>query len=276
MGSTAPFPRNRKAIPLRTSLLTLAALLAATGPALSVEIQSHRALYQLSLDSRTPDSNVAGAGGTMMFQWTEGCDGWTIEQRYRSEFRYADGRAVSLVTTFSSFETLDGTDYSYSLVNQSDGTVFETLRGRATLDAPGGTGEARYREPEPGEATLPDNSWFPTWHTIEVIERAMAGDVVFNAHLFDGTTDQPTAEVNAIIGPAAAPRDAETFDGLLAFDNWPIQMAYFESDSATGTPDYEVSINLFANGIADELVFDYGEFALRASLKELETVPGGC
>ena len=48
----------------------------------AVEVQPHRALYDMTLESAKPNSGVVGATGSLAYQWGESCDGWTIEQRY--------------------------------------------------------------------------------------------------------------------------------------------------------------------------------------------------
>jgi hypothetical protein len=53
--------------------------------------------------------------------------------------------------------------------------------------------------------------------------------------------------------------------------------AYFPrnptSDRPAGTPEFEVAYRLFQNGVATEIVFDYGTFAMRATLSKLEALP---
>ncbi len=58
-----------------------------------------------------------------------------------------------------------------------------------------------------------------------------------------------------------------------------MRIAFFGKDNNGGgasSPDYEVGLRYYANGVADELNMDFGEFAVNGRLETLEAVPGGC
>jgi hypothetical protein len=58
-----------------------------------------------------------------------------------------------------------------------------------------------------------------------------------------------------------------------------MRIAFFERGAGTSgasQPEYEVGLRYYENGIADDLVMDFGEFAIRGSLLELTSAPGGC
>ena len=46
-------------------------------------------------------------------------------------------------------------------------------------------------------------------------------------------------------------------------------VSYFSPDKDESTPDYQVSFDLYENGVATGLVLDYGEFALSGKLADL-------
>src|SRR5258707_13199360 len=72
--------------------LTLALALAG-GRAGAVDIAPHRALYTMSLGTAKQNGGVVAARGSMVFEWGETCDGWTVEQRYKLRLRYAEASA---------------------------------------------------------------------------------------------------------------------------------------------------------------------------------------
>src|SRR5271156_1780995 len=76
--------------------------------AASAEIAAHRALYTMSLAGSKTDSGVAGAQGTMGYQWGESCDGWTVEQSYKLTISYAESQDVNIVSSFVTWESKDG------------------------------------------------------------------------------------------------------------------------------------------------------------------------
>ncbi len=64
---------------------------------------------------------------------------------------------------------------------------------------------------------------------------------------------------------------------LLAEPSWPVRMAFFKIDTETGEPDYEMNLNLLANGVARTMQIDYGDFSVTGTLSDIEPIPGpGC
>jgi hypothetical protein len=54
-------------------------------------------------------------------------------------------------------------------------------------------------------------------------------------------------------------------------------MAYYNVENSTDTPEFEASFLLIENGVLSELVLDYGEFSLDATLEKLELLePPDC
>ena len=47
-------------------------------------------------------------------------------------------------------------------------------------------------------------------------------------------------------------------------------VSYYAIDGRTDTPEYEVSFDMYDNGVATGLVLDYGDFALSGTLTDLK------
>ena len=59
--------------------------------------------------------------------------------------------------------------------------------------------------------------------------------------------------------------------------SWRIHLAYFLLDKQTMEPNHEQDFRIFANGVVDELVIDYGDFTIDAVLEDLKPLPEpGC
>jgi outer membrane protein OmpA-like peptidoglycan-associated protein len=115
--------------------LSLAAVLSiVAGPVLAAEIQPHRALYGLSLDSAKPSGGVLGANGAMTYEWGETCGGWTVEQRFRLRLEYADQDAAEISSNLVTWESKDGTRYRFNERRLRNGEVDEEIRGEAHLN----------------------------------------------------------------------------------------------------------------------------------------------
>ncbi|MEQ8166430.1 MAG: DUF1849 family protein, partial [Alphaproteobacteria bacterium] len=61
--------------------------------------------------------------------------------------------------------------------------------------------------------------------------------------------------------------------GLPDIGRWNVQIAFYDPDNRNGAPDYEMSVRLFENGVAEAMVLDFGNFTVRASLEEFEFLP---
>src|SRR5438132_13170805 len=91
----------------------------------AADIAPHRALYSMSLGQTHGDAGVTGAGGTMAYQWGEGCDGWTVEQRYRLKMGYAETPDVSIASNFVTWEAKDALRYRFNQKETRNGTDHE-------------------------------------------------------------------------------------------------------------------------------------------------------
>jgi hypothetical protein len=248
--------------------LTVGLPLAAT----AVDVEPHRAVYKMTLERAQSASGVVGAGGTMLYQWADSCDGWTIEQRYKLRMQYSEQEDAELSISFVTWEAKDGLRYRFNVRKLKDGETTEELRGDAHLDAPGGSGEAKFVRPEATTVGLPAGTLFPTAHTLALIEAATAGATFLSKQVFDGGTVEGPFEVTGGIGSAHAV-DAGAKDPLLRKRWWPIRLAFFPADSQSPQPDYELGMDLQDNGIARELILDYGNFVVRAKLESIEAMP---
>ena len=254
---------------LAATLGVLALVLAVpVGMATAAEIVSHRAIYLLTLGSSSSASGIFDARGTMAIEWAASCEGWTVQQRITLKLISNDNREIDADTGFTSWESSDGLKYRFSLRSTRNGELDEELRGHAQLSRPGGPGKAEFITPPDIRMDLPPGAIFPTEHTVLLIERAEAGDLSLLRVVFDGATKEGAAEVNAFIGRPLPP--VETHSAIAGRVSWPVRLAYFDLSSDALEPHYELSVRLFDNGIAEELVMDYGDFTVNADINQIE------
>ena len=251
-------------------------VLAGASPVAAVEIAPHRAIYDVHLSQLRSGTAVRDVDGQMLFQWADACDAWIVDQRYHLDFLYQEGQNIEVNTSYATWETKDGLAFTFNLRRTSNGAVEEELRGKASLDEEGLGGSADFRLPDEHVQDLPAGTLFPTAHTIELIERAVDGEAFFVATLFDGSEAEGLVELSAVIGDQQDADDGAE-DPLLAGPSWSVQMAFFALAQESATPDYEITVRLYANGVIDEMLIDYGDFVMAAELAELEVLePSGC
>lgn len=241
----------------------------------ATELGPHLASYSMALHSTRPSSGIASASGGMTYKFTDACDGWTIENRTALTFAYNEGAQVNTIWEFVTWEAKDGLTYRFRVRSLRDGVVAEEVDGTATLDGHGMGGVAEFTKPEPTTVKLPKGTLFPTEHTLRLLERAEAGEKVFNRVVFDGSGVDGPFEVNALIGgktPAGATAD-EAKQALTNLPSWRFEMAFFPVAAQEAMPNYEVGLRYFSNGVAKDVVQNFGDFALRARLDRLEGLP---
>lgn len=255
-----------------------AALSAAAAPAFAAGLVPYRALYKLTLASSKSGSDVVAASGAEYDEVGETCDGWTEQQRLRLRFEYGQEPSVDITSNLVTWEAKDGLRYQFDQRRQQTGEADEEIQGEARLDGPGKGGTVDFEKPKATKLTLAPGVLFPTAHTIELITRASAGDELVTRRVFDGDEVANASQVTAVIGPALAPGAADgsaspLASPLLAHKSWSIRLAYFPPDDQSGVPDFEQTVRLVDNGVAQEMLMDYGDYAIRATLTELEPLP---
>jgi EipB-like len=263
------------------------ALILACAPAgLAADIDPHRALYSLALESARSGSGILGASGAMYYQWGETCDGWTVEQRFQLGLLYAEAGGSELSSTLVTWEAKNGLRYRFDERRMHDGDLDEELHGEAHLDGPGKGGVAQFTKPENVTIKLAPGVIFPTAHTILLIDRATAGDQFMAREVFDGSSVDNATQITAVIGAQQKPlpipniaagknrnRDDPARSKLLQRPSWPVRLAFFPADSKSETPDYELGMRLLSNGVSQAMELDYGDYVIKAKLDDIEALP---
>lgn len=261
------------------SLLALAALLAVPAvvpatpaQAASAGIVAHRALYKVSLARAASSSEIIDVNGRMGFEWRDDCDGWAIEQRYLMSFSRASGDGYEISSKYTTWESKAGDVYRF-IIERERGGGSERIRGSAALPLPLGTGDgkATFSDPRPEEILLGSETLMPTEHTMRLLAEAKQGKRFFRATVFDGSEVEAGSLVSAVIGARRSGKPPIEHPAL-AGEYWPVRLAFFKPDSAESRPDFEMSVDLLANGIARRMVLDYGDIRVAMTLERLETL----
>jgi hypothetical protein len=237
---------------------------------------SHRASYDMRLATSRSGSGIVGAGGTMNYTFTDGCDGWTVETRTDLTMMQAQGGPLETSWDFLAWESKDGATYRFRVRNTRNQAVVEAYDGTATVGKNGGKAVFNLAEGEEKVIDLPPGTLLPTHHTQELVNVAQSGRSFLSAPVFDGSGIKGAFLVTAAVGrqvPPDAPHEVDAPD-LLGGPAWPMTLAFFSPDTPNSeTPDVEMSLNYHSNGVAENLLQDFGDFALRGILRKLEKLP---
>jgi hypothetical protein len=260
---------------LRPTLLAALVLAALPNVAGADKFAPHRALYDMNLRYAERDANIVAVRGEMLADWSETCEGWTLEHRSTFDIEVAGEDPVRVTTNVTSWESRDGLTYRFSVRNvERDGSE-ERIEGAARLEGKGKGGSVAYTKPDAKIVPLPVGTIFPTAHSEEALAAAGAHPAAFKRVVFDGLSGDGLFEVSAVIGAphSKGPAEREAVKALAQLPSWPAHIAFFRHGSADAAPDNEMSFRMYENGVSDDMTIDFGTFKVLARLKALELVP---
>ena len=151
----------------------------------------------------------------------------------------------------------------------------QQVDGDANLASPGGTGEIHYTTPTDKTMPLPTGTLFPMAHTAAIIAAAQDGKKFLTLPLFDGTGDEGAQNTSVFFsswnGPTAAP-----YPDLAELPSGRVRVAFFARKDTAQSPDYEVGMRYWSNGVADGLNMDFIDFVVNGKLATFSMPPPHC
>jgi len=255
---------------------SLAFAAAAEGAGLS--LQSHRAVYELAL-LNAREGSLSSLSGRLVMEWGQDCDGYILNQRMVTAVDYARGGQALNDFQVTSWESRDGLVFRFSSRDATNGRVTEEIDGKAEMQSAGTAGMVRFRKPRELELSLPAGTVFPSEQAIQLIRAAENGKKSRNLIVFDGSRVDGLYETFNVIGnerPPQSESEAGKHALLAGKRSWYVHIAYFAyqpGEPETGVPEFQIGYRLFQNGIATDIVLDYGEFSLGGELSALEELP---
>lgn len=214
----------------------------------------------------------------MVYELTgSACEGYTQNMRFVTRTSGPEGSMRINDLRTSSWEETGGKRLRFSTTQYQDELLAETAQGDAGRDAAGITVELV--KPSAKALKVKGNVYFPIQHSIALIEAAREKRPIFTADLYDGSEKgEKVYATSAVIGRETAPgatrvpAEVKNVDKLVSLPSWPIAISYFEpgSEKRDAVPTYELGFRFFENGVSTGLRIDYGEFAIRGELKELD------
>ncbi len=235
-------------------------------------LTSHRAAYRLKLDSSHRMSGLAGVNGGLVIEWQRSCDGWLSHQRLGFVAATEGGGDFSHDVRFSSWEASDGSQMRYTVRSYDGDQLREEYMGKATIESPDGSGIASFTKPDEREVALPPGTVFPADHFNRVLTEAGNGNAFISHEVFDGWGYDALTQVTSVIGELRnyEPSSEEELPSKAEAEAWPVSMAYYSLATQSDIPEFEAKFMLTDEGVLQELLLDYGDFRLKATLAEFE------
>jgi len=250
-------------------------------PLAEVNLISFESVYELSLDRADEATGITAYEGLLAINWEDACVGYTADQRIGAVIWNQEGGETISDFHTTSWEARDQTQFRFRSTSRFDTRLVEEVVGEAKRESRRDNGKITFEKPEEREIDLDKNVLFPSEYLSQVIQAGLNGQNNFRADLVDGSAETEIFDAVTFIG---APKKltggelevpgAKLLEGLTY---WNVQMGYHDPDSQDSLPDVTVGMRLFENGVATDLLLDYGDLVLRGRLKELKAIEGaGC
>jgi hypothetical protein len=237
-------------------------------PAHAAPLAAHHAVYTLTLDASKTDDVIA-AHGTMTYDVTDACTSWTTSQHLVIDLTNKDGNDVHMISDYATQESKDGTHLEFHTRQVTNQATTEKLDGTATLEHAGGRGHADFINPEKTTVLLPEGTLLPMAHTNALLNAAAAGKKFLSVPLFDGTGADGAQDTFVTLESWNKP-SPQKWAALSPLSSGHVHIAFFDRSSATETPNYEIGMTYFANGVADSLAMNFGDFLMNGRLDQLD------
>ncbi len=245
----------------------LAAFSCAAAHAGAADLLAHRAVYEMTLGEDDSRAGVVDVRGGLLVEVEDRCETWAVRQRLALRVT-RDAVAVATASTFGAFEAKDGSWYRFDDETVTRPGGLERSSGEASLADEGRPGQILIDEPEPSRHDMPDETLFPMAHLSDLIDRAFAGERFMSHVVYDGADGATVYDITTVVGLG------ERNDGLTS---WPMRLAFHEHGTSAEEPRVEIAVTLRQDGVAEDLVYDYGDFSIDATLVELTGLTtGGC
>jgi hypothetical protein len=256
------------------ALLALPWPIAEAAPPLRDIVVPHRAVYDITLVRSDEGSGVASASGRMVFEVTGGpCEGYRMRQRMVVNISDETGSVDLLDFRITTYESGDGGVYNFNSRTTFNEDVVEAIEGEARRVANGI--EVKLQRPAEKTVMLDNEALFPSQHLQAILDAALAERRFVAVEIYEGAgSGEASDQASASIGPAsAAPAEGPLRTGVR---HWPVTIGYFDRERQRAEqlgeeiPSYQMQFTLYENGVTNDLVMDYGDYALAGALAEIE------
>lgn len=244
-----------------------------------VPLAPHRAVYEISLDQARNAASVTEMSGRMVYELTgNACEGYSQSMRFVSRMTGQDGNASVTDMRSSSWEDSLAKTFRFDSSQYKDAKLSETTQGEVARESFSAPGKIDIVRPAKKTTKLGPDVYFPVQHSIALLAAARQGETVFQGDLYDGSEKgEKVYATTTFIGQARPAGHNATLPvvanaaPLDTLRSWPVSISYFESGSEKkdAVPAYELAFVYFENGVSRRLFIDYGDFAIRGTLKDI-------
>jgi len=246
--------------------------------AATIELASHRAIYELKLAETRGNSSTVSARGRILYDFSgNACDGYALLFRQVSELDNGEGKTTLSDLRSTSWEDGAAKKFVYKSQNYVNETLVDTVDGHAEREPD--KVAVKLAKPLDKAFDLEPTIAFPTEHMRRIIEAARADKTILELPVYDGSEKgekvySTLTVIGRVIAPGErAPTDVAAGNDVLAgLKRWPVTVSYFDRAANPGdqVPVYSIKFELYENGISRALMLDYNDFAISGELSSIE------
>ena len=238
-------------------------------PSFSSQLLSHKATYILNVEN-IKNSFLEGGQGQTFFEIQEVCDGWNVREDYILIYELPNKKSAKSFSSFTTFENKISTKHSFQLTEKSDLNGKNDYQGFVEKNKKNISGSMINRNIK--KLTFNKNTLFPLEHLKKVIQKAQAGQTIFNADVFFGNEEKnPIKTVSTVISNKRRAK-VHNNKNVSAVMVWPIKIAFYSKAKNKTSPDYEISLELDEVGVVYSYKVDYGDFEVIAKLEDFKVI----
>lgn len=271
----------KKLIALVPALLA-GTVLAAAGEAATVA--PHRAIYSLSLLRASQGASLQSATGKLAFEIQgSSCEGYTVNFRMATKYSSKEGDPTIIDTRTTTYEGPGALELRHQLLEQINNEVKQDLKISVDREAVDKQGSGTVSTKPDAPFTIPANASLPMQHQLKLMTLGEQGGGRDSSVIFDGSDEGKSFRAISFVGPekpaGSIARDAvnPAAAPLKNIGAWPTTISYYPIEGNEEIPQYQVSFDMYENGVASGLTLDYGDFALTGTLERLDLLePSSC
>lgn len=240
-------------------------LICLASPAFATPL-SHTAKYDITLLSTEGGAqSVVGAKGILKYQVRKACNYWQTETIFTLDINYDISGIETTNWKQETTESLDGCVFDFKVFTRENSTDRSDLQGQIRCD--GKKQKLYISHPFKEDHILNQIVKTPLQQMEALFSAAKAGKKHFSSIVYDGTQYNAMMYVSVFI---AENRKAPKFEALKDKKSWHFDFAFYPLNSKSDIPAYETSAIYYENGVADEIVQDFGSYKLKSTLKHLK------
>lgn len=272
---------------MKKLIATVPMLLAAcilTPAAEAATVSPHRALYNLTLLRANEGASLQSASGKLAFE-VQGstCEGYTVNFRMATKYGAKEGDPTVIDTRTTTYEGPGALELRHQLREAINGETKQDLKINVDREAPDKAGSGTVSTKPDQPFTVPPGAALPMQHQLKLMTLGEKGGGRDSSIIYDGSDEEKSFRAISFVGPqkpaGSVARDAANPAAapLKGLASWPMTISYYPLEGNDETPQYQVSFDMYANGVASNLTLDYGDFALTGTLEKLDLLaPSSC